>query len=215
MMKQFVIFMGVLLTLFVSCTAENVDSDVLGETHEFSDSSNVIVASQNFQTHLSFFSQQVSPLLKGNVHTRTNEDGSVNQIVNLDSTSLSVANAQLEKLDVEGVGLIKTAGVSENDIREIMGDSIETGKMAIAAMIFSAMIHDDYVEPQTRALFKNRYLNCIADALGIDGALFAGTAIKYGVKTAAKICLKLALTGATGAGVYIFAISYTWCIYGY
>ena len=74
---------------------------------------------------MSFFSQQVSPLLKGNVHTRTNEDGSVNQIVNLDSTSLSVANAQLEKLDVEGVDLIKTAGVSENDIREIMGDSIE------------------------------------------------------------------------------------------
>lgn len=60
MMKQFVIFMGVLLTLFVSCTAENVDSDVLGETHEFSDSSNVIVASQNFQTHLSFFSASIT-----------------------------------------------------------------------------------------------------------------------------------------------------------
>lgn len=214
-MKQFVIFVGVLLILFVSCSTEVVDKGVVANNQELSDSSRVIFASQEFQASFSDFARQVSPIFKGKVHTRTNDDGTVEQYADLDSTSLSVANVQLEKLDNVGLHLMKTAGISESDIHEIMGDSIETGKIAVAAMIFSAMVHDDFVEPETRAIAKERYLICLADALGIDVALFAGTAIKFGIKTAAKVCLKLALTGATGAGVYIFAIGYAWCLSGF
>lgn len=207
--------MGGLLTFFVSCSTEEMDTGLVENRQEVSDSSRVILASQEFQASLSDFTQQVSPIFKGNVHSRTRTDGTVEQYADLDSISLSVANEQLEKLDNVGLDLIKTAGISEDDIHEMMGDRIETGKIAVAAMIFSAMVHDDFVEPQTRVIPKKRYLVCIADALGLDVGLFAGTAVKFGIKTAAKVCLKLALTGATGAGVYIFAISYTWCLYGF
>lgn len=199
----------------MSCSKEEIGSGVVENSKELADSSEVIAASQAFQASLSDFTQQVAPILKGKVHTRTNEDGKVEQFADLDSASLSKVNQQMEKLDDEGTGLLKMAGISDEDIHEMMGDSIDTGKIAIAAMIFSAMVHDDFIEPQTRSLFKNRYLSCVADALGIDGALFVGTAIKSGIKAAAKACLRLALTGATGAGAYVFAIGYAWCISGF
>lgn len=64
-MKQIVTFVGVLLILFVSCSTEEAGKGVVVNSQELSDTSKVILASQEFQASFSDFTRQVSPIFKG------------------------------------------------------------------------------------------------------------------------------------------------------
>ena len=44
----------------------------------------------------------------------------------------------------------------------------------------------------------------------------AGSVYKMGLKAAAKLCLRMALTGASSAvGVIVFSVTYGMCIHGF
>lgn len=177
------------------------------------DTCSLIAVSDNFQADLKDFTESTCYLVKGNVHTRTSEDGNVRQVLSLDSASTQKVQDELAILDDEALSLFKAAGVSEDEIVEIMGDSIDVGNLAVAGILFSSLVHDEYVMSNTRSSARRKYLTCALEGLGLDLAAVGGTAIKMGVKAAVKMCARVALTGASGGvGLAIFAIGYTLCI---
>ena len=153
-------------------------------------------------------------MVKGNVHTRTAPDGSITQLLDLDSASTVKASSELAKLDKKGLALFEDAGLTEKEVQEIIGDSCKQGDLTKSAILFSAIINDAY--PITRGVTGNKYVDCALSALGIDAVASLCNSIKYGVKAAAKAALKAALTGASRTiGATVVAIAFTACMYGF
>lgn len=215
-MKKYLLFLILILAIFVSCSTENAQF-VQNDSVDRIDTIALIRSSVNYQQDLAKFSQENYSKLLGNVHTRTSDVGNVEQILAVDSMTMDSMMVELHELDTNAQLLFDRVGLSAAEIKDIAGDSLNVGNIAAAGLLFSALVHDEYICPKTtRGVFGNKYLDCALSALGLDLGFVAGKVYKIGLKAAAKLCLRIALTGASSAaGIIVFSVSYGICIHGF
>lgn len=210
-----IIYLLFISVFLASCVNEKMEDREFKLSNKV-DTSALVVESARFQQELVDFNNSALPVVKGNVHTRADINGKIEQTLDLDSVSLKQLSSGLLHLDEEALSLFNAAGLTTSEVDSLMNDSVSVGQLAVAGVLFSSIIHDEYSEEQTRGVFNNKYIDCAVSALGLDIPFLAGSIYKKGVKAVAKICLKMALTGASGgAGVVVFVCGYALCISGY
>ena len=139
-----------------------------------------IEKSHNFMEQLKEFSKKNYSTLKKHARTRTGNDGNLITEFVLDEEQQALLNTEISQLDKIGLDLFESAGLTEEDIIEIAGAKYQLGDIAIAAMIYSAVIHDNYELPalSTRGITGNIYVDCMASALGIDAIASLANAVR-------------------------------------
>lgn len=213
-MKSVISYLFLFCVLFMcACTSNDVTSSNEGAIEE--ESAMYYELSKDFMKKIMESSKMSHDILENHIRTKATSSNSIEgYLKELDSVDSLRMDKLVREQDILAQEYLKEMGYSDKELCDLIGDDSSTGSPLICAIAVSAFVHDNYnLNVSTRS--SNKYLECLAAALGVDLVSTSGTLIKSGVKAAAKKFAKLALTAASSTlGAVATAVIYTGCVTG-